>query len=205
MSLENCRQCALSSALRCQDHLRHGHFYLSGKGTIPPHRLLDRRENPIERCPVERDEVRLPAAFRKSRTSRHPRRFAVRPVQFTGDAVQPADHRSKRVETAAVVNVQRTHRPHRRRFCRARPHGSADRFGPFSYGKLSLSFKGSETICQIEVFNLRVMVKQRQAAVVFTTPALETVAVGRVFVGPVHGSVQLFQPDKMAADTLRRR
>ncbi|MGD2000148.1 MAG: hypothetical protein PVJ00_06235 [Desulfobacterales bacterium] len=53
--------------------------------------------------------------------------------------------------------------------------------------------------------DMGVMMKQRQAAVVFTSVASETVMVGDVFVRPVHGRVQLFQPDKMPAELLRCR
>jgi hypothetical protein len=112
--------------------------------------------------------------------------LAVRPVQFTGDTVQPADHRSIRVETAAVVKVERTHLPWRRSVSFGRLHGTANRFRLLYYGKLSLPVQGAEAFRQMKKLEMGVMMKQRQAAVVFTSVAREAVMVGGVFVRPVH-------------------
>jgi len=98
--------------MEIKDHFRYGHLYFSGKTQCLLNFLLKYCHLAIKRCAIKFEIALAAATPVKSFAARTINRILTGFLQFMGDSVQPADHRTIGIQDAQFIKIKRAHLPH---------------------------------------------------------------------------------------------
>ena len=100
--------------MEIEDHFRYGHSDFSGIAQGVSGFLLKHGHLAVKRRAVKFKIALAAATSVKGFASRSINRVLPGLLVFVGDAVQPADHGTIRIQNAQIIKIKRAHQPHDR-------------------------------------------------------------------------------------------